>query len=59
MAGPNSAPNGDGRLVVGYSRQDFVWTEIKNEKNPEFPGYWEPMRYNLARKGRLYTGKSD
>jgi hypothetical protein len=31
MAGPNSAPNGDGGLVRGYPREEFVCVLDKNK----------------------------
>jgi hypothetical protein len=58
MPGPNSSPDGDTRLVVGHPAQEFVWVEVKSTKDERFPGYWEPLRINLARKGRLITGKT-
>lgn len=48
--GPNSAPNGDGRLVRGSKYEEFHYDEKKKE--------WVPLRLWLARQGKLETGKT-
>lgn len=58
MSGPNSAPNGDARLVKGYPGQDFVWVKVDSKRDERYPGYWKPLRDYLADKGRLETGKT-
>jgi hypothetical protein len=50
MSGPNSAPNGDGRLVRGSKHEEFVYDEKRKE--------WVSLRVKLARDGRLETGKT-
>ncbi len=50
MAGPNSAPNGDGRLVKGYSREEEVFVKELNR--------WVSLRDYLAMSNRLRTGKT-
>jgi hypothetical protein len=54
MPGPNSAPNGDARLVRGYPGQDWKWIKVEDELDDRFPGYWRDMRWCVRR-----TGKTD
>lgn len=35
MPGPNSAPNGDAGLVVGYPGEEFVWSYRYNKVVPK------------------------
>ena len=60
--GPNSAPNGDGRLVKGYSREEFVYDKTANRKcNEETCKHnecWISLRDFLSRSNRLSTGKT-
>lgn len=73
MAGPNSAPNGDRRIVVGDIHGEFV-CELHGPKhlawcNDTVAGLMTgefdfprcrvvPLRYHLARRGLLRTGKT-
>lgn len=50
MAGPNSAPNGDGRLVRGSKFEDFHYDEKSKQ--------WYPLRVWLVKLNRLETGKT-
>jgi len=50
MPGPNSAPNGDRRLVVGYG-YNLIYIE-KLER-------YVVAREYFAKHGRLYTGKTE
>jgi hypothetical protein len=58
MAGPNSAPNGDARLVKGHLLAEFVWVERYDALTDMIIRWQEPLRDNLARKHRLVTGKT-
>jgi len=52
MPGPNSAPNRDKRLVVGYSDMDYVLTCAVCKKGPFI------LREHLAFHETLRTGKT-
>jgi hypothetical protein len=58
MAGPNSAPNGDARLVKGHLLAEFVWVEYYDELTRMSFRMQVPLRDYLARKHRLLTGKT-
>lgn len=61
MAGPNSAPNGDRRVVRGDSREEFIAVpRTKVLDTGETVKYTEyvPKREYDAKRGRLYTGKT-
>lgn len=66
MAGPNSAPNGDGRLVKGSKHQEFVYNNSgsRNCSENTCPGgddhraCYVPLRDHLAQSGKLVTGKT-
>lgn len=61
MPGPNSAPNGDARLVVGVS-QDYMCERHADKELDEcldrHPSLVVPLRYYLAKRNRLRTGKT-
>lgn len=54
MPGPNSAPNGDSRLVN-------AWTKIEHKNQAGEVTHVELLllREKLRRKGKLRTGKTD
>lgn len=57
MAGPNSAPNGDRRIVRGDLNEEF-----KIVKHETKYGTFEelvPLRTWLAQRGKLRTGKTE
>lgn len=56
MSGPNSAPNGNGGLVKGYSREE--WVEVKKVVGGKEIVVLVSLRDFLARKNRLVTGKT-
>ena len=59
MPGPNSAPNGDARLVMGYRGEDFVLVECPKTCEREHDHErWIPRRIYLATRGKLRTGKT-
>lgn len=58
MAGPNSAPNGDGRLVVGYFRAEMRWVEYYDYDLNKTCYKEVTLREYLARRKRLRTGKT-
>lgn len=49
--GPNSAPNGDRTLVVGYGDQGYVCPACKNK-------FFASKREHLAKHKMLRTGKT-
>ena len=51
MPGPNSAPNGDGGLVRGSSRERTIWCERCDE--------FVPARSDALRHAALRTGKTE
>lgn len=57
MPGPNSAPNGDAKLVRGYGYDDKIWVEEKRGVETVWVQYF--LRDHLARRGRLETGKTE
>jgi len=73
MAGPNSAPNGDTRIVVGHVHADYA-CEIHGTKHLgwceetergiasgrfDFPAcHVVPLRHYLAKRNKLRTGKT-
>lgn len=74
MAGPNSAPNGDTRLVVGHSNSESAceihgqahvgWCEetmdlLAEEKISSPRCSVGPLRWYLLSRGRLKTGKTN
>ena len=65
MPGPNSAPNGDRRLVVGYGTYP-VWVSELQRYIPYDNLIWiESLKRDVvareyfAKHGRLYTGKTE
>lgn len=69
MAGPNSAPNGDTRIVVGHVDADYAceihgtkhldWCEETEQGEFDFPAcHVVPLRYYLAKRNRLRSGKT-
>jgi hypothetical protein len=58
MAGPMSAPNGDRGLIRGDKHERFVEVERKNEDGEKYFEYI-PARLHAAKRGRLYTGKTE
>lgn len=50
MAGPNSAPNGDGRLVKGSKYEEEIFIKELNK--------WISLRDYLSSTNRLRTGKT-
>ena len=58
MAGPMSAPNGDRGLIRGDKHERFDSVERYNEEGEKYYKY-VPARINAARRGRLYTGKTE
>lgn len=58
MAGPMSAPNGDRGLIRGDRHERFDKVERRNEEGEKYFEY-VPARINAARRGRLYTGKTE
>lgn len=61
VPGPNSAPNGDGRLVRGSRHEDFVWCEPCNaaQRRREEEVRPFPRRDHDRLHGRLRTGKTE
>lgn len=71
MPGPNSAPNGDTRLVRGHINEAFTVisrrtcarcyaqyvASVPEKQEPE-PYIMLPLREHLARHGNLVTGKT-
>jgi hypothetical protein len=57
MAGPNSAPNGDRRIVKGDPGEHEIQI-VKYIDGAEFL-VWVPLRDYLATRGRLVTGKTE
>ena len=56
MSGPNSAPNGDGSIVRGSAREQFIIEIYKTHDGKQ----WRltPKREWLHRQGKLITGKT-
>lgn len=63
MPGPNSAPNGDARLVRGYPGEDFVcvgsvYDHISRDKH-ECGSQYDPCKMVSRRFVQKTTGKSN
>lgn len=58
MPGPNSAPNGDRRLVAGYLYAEYVWVTVNYPHLGIKTRYQISLREALLRKNRLVTGKT-
>jgi hypothetical protein len=58
MAGPMSAPNGDRGLIRGDKNERFVEVKYVDEEGVERIKY-VPARIHAAKRGRLYTGKTE
>lgn len=59
MAGPNSAPNGDRRIVRGDRFEEFVEEKFYDENSGIRYTRMIPLREYLSKRGRLRTGKTD
>ena len=57
MPGPNSAPNGDVTLIKGHKREIYYYCQCKDYDH--YKHLPIPARDWLARRGRLYTGKTE
>lgn len=57
MPGPNSAPNGDRRIVRGDLNEQFVIQKRTDEDGNEY-SIQIPRREYLAARGKLITGKT-
>lgn len=58
MAGPNSAPNGDTRIVRGHINEEFVCEKHKRELEKCNDCTLIPLRVYLAKRNMLRTGKT-
>lgn len=62
MSGPNSAPNGDTRLVLGHVNEAFVCSKHGDKELDVCSGKpgceMMSLRHYLASRGRLVTGKT-
>lgn len=58
MAGPNSAPNGDTRIVRGHVDEEFVCEKHRECDLDTDKCQVVPLRWYLSKRNRLRTGKT-
>jgi len=58
MAGPNSAPNGDTRIIRGHVNEEFACETHRECTLDTDRCKVVPLRWYLSKRGRLQTGKT-